>query len=171
MPSKYRQDGLKDFVNNVAPKYLKENQKIVDIGGGKRPFVGTEVKKLQGMKIIGLNISLSELKQAPSGIYDKIVVADIGSNQKVKNIKNADIVICVAVLEHVDNTQQAVKNICDILSNQGTALIYMPCKNTPFTKLNIILPEKFKKKVTPHITPKLKACSRLSSILSRLHTK
>ena len=154
LPVKYRQDGLKDFVNNVVPKYLKEDQKIVDIGGGKRPFVGTEVKKLKGMKIIGLDISPSELKQAPSGVYDKTVVADIGSNQKLKNIKNADIVICEAVLEHVVNTQLAVKNICNILSNQGTALIYVPCKNAPFARLNVILPEKFKKKLLHTLHPK-----------------
>lgn len=146
LPKKYCIDGLKDYVTNVVPKYLKQNQNIIDVGGGKRPYIGTEQPRKNDMKITGIDISKKELSLAPKGMYDKVIAKDIGKAINTKDLK-ADIVICEAVLEHVQDTETAVKNISNMLVKNGIALIFIPCKNAPFARLNILLPQAFKKRL------------------------
>lgn len=153
LPKKYYQDGLKDYVKNTVPKYLKAPQTIVDIGGGKRPFIGTEAKKVKGMRIVGIDISKKELNLAPKGIYEEKIVADIGARNQEISLQKADIIICEAVLEHIKNINQAVNNISNMLSKKGVALVYVPCKNAPFAKLNRLLPEAFKRKLLYFFLP------------------
>ncbi|TXG77489.1 methyltransferase domain-containing protein [Patescibacteria group bacterium] len=148
-----RQDGLKDFVNNVVPKELKDGQTILDIGGGKRPFVGTEVSRRAGMKIIGLDISREELDQSPAGSYDKKVVGDIGSRNLPNTQKKADVVICEAVLEHVADAPQGIQNIARMTAKGGVVLVYVPCRHAPFARLNQLLPQRVKKAALHKVFP------------------
>ena len=40
----YSVDGLLDFETEIAPKLIKKNYTIYDVGGGKIPFVNLEQK-------------------------------------------------------------------------------------------------------------------------------
>lgn len=149
---RYSRDGLKEFVSEVVPKHLKPGQRIVDIGGGKRPFVGTEVIRKKGMTVIGIDISNQELERAKKGSYDKKIVMDIGKKHKDIGF-DADIVICEAVLEHVKDTKKAVENISKMLSKDGLAFIFIPCGKAPFARLNRLLPESLKRKILFTLLP------------------
>lgn len=149
----WRVDGLKDYINNIVPSYLKPNQVVYDIGGGKRPFVGTEVAKQKGVTVVGVDIDKQELTLAPYGVYSYTVVGDIGSKELKFPKVRADIVISQAVLEHVQNNKQAAKNISLLTKSGGTALIYLPSRNALFARINLLIPEKIKRAVLYGIYP------------------
>ncbi len=69
IPKNWCIDGLHDFVYNLAPQAVEGRKVIYDIGGGKRPFVGTQLPKPAGTKVIGIDIDANELKNAPKGAY------------------------------------------------------------------------------------------------------
>jgi SAM-dependent methyltransferase len=150
LPEYFSRDGNKDFVKNIAPDYLVSNMKIYDVGGGKRPFVDFETKKLLGLYVVGVDISQDELDQAPVGVYDGIICADIS---RVSGDGDGDLVICQAVLEHVSDTEQAMTSISSLLKPGGLALIFVPSRNAIFARLNVMLPERVKKWLLYFIYP------------------
>lgn len=150
LPDEYRLDGNYDYVRTFVPKYLNKNLKIYDIGGGKRPFLSVEKKHEINATVVGIDIDGNELKNAPKGAYDEIIVSDIS---KFHDSNKADLLICQAVLEHVKDVESAFKAISEILKPGGTALIFVPSRNALFARLNIILPEKLKKKLLFTIFP------------------
>ena len=150
LPNKYTLDGNYDYVRTFVPQYLKKNLKIYDIGGGKRPFLSVEKKHEINATVVGIDIDGNELKKAPKGAYDEVVVSDIS---KCNDSNKADLLICQAVLEHVKDVESAFKAISGILKPGGTALIFVPSRNAIFARLNIILPETLKKKLLFTIFP------------------
>jgi SAM-dependent methyltransferase len=150
LPMKYRIDGNQDYIKSLVPIYLKENQTIYDVGGGKRPYLNADKKKALKATLIGLDIDKEELQQAPEGTYDKIICADIANYQ---GNQDADIVICQALLEHVKDVENAFKAIASILKPGGLALIFVPSRNAVFARLNIILPQNIKKAILHYVYP------------------
>lgn len=150
LPKSFVVDGLKDF-QQVASSYLSKNQTVIDIGGGKIPFVNAELKDSLNLKVIGLDISEDELNLAPSGIYDKKIVSSI-ENFKPKTTL-ANFTICEAVLEHVKDNKKAIKAISSSTKRNGYVMLFIPCKNAIFARLNMILPEKIKKSILYSIFP------------------
>lgn len=70
LPEDYRIDGNSDFKNSFAPKWLKENARVIDVGGGKNPFISVDKKKFLSIHVTGVDISAQELQRAPAGGYD-----------------------------------------------------------------------------------------------------
>ncbi|MCA9326497.1 O-antigen ligase family protein [Candidatus Saccharibacteria bacterium] len=153
IPRQWRVDGLHDFVYNLAPQIVKGRKIIYDIGGGKRPFVGTQLEKPKGTKVIGIDIDANELKNAPKGAYYKTVVADIGAKHIKLPQEKASMLICEAVLEHVSNNKQATKNIADMLKPGGVACIFVPSRYALFAVINRWIPESLKRKMLFSIFP------------------
>jgi 2-polyprenyl-6-hydroxyphenyl methylase/3-demethylubiquinone-9 3-methyltransferase len=151
LPLKMRVWGYRDFVLKVIPGQLEPGSTVIDIGGGKRPIITAEQKAELGLKIIGLDISAEELENAPTGIYDQTIVADIC--QPDSPSLKADMVICLAVLEHVENTAAALRAIASFLEPGGKALLFMPGKNSLYARLNLLLPEALKKKILSLLFP------------------
>ncbi|OGT01359.1 MAG: hypothetical protein A2143_08750 [Gallionellales bacterium RBG_16_57_15] len=134
--------------------------KIYDVGGGKQPFVGTEKKAALCLNVVGIDISQSELDRAPVGGYDETVCADIAN---VHGVGDGDLVICQAVLEHVRDTEGAMRSIASLLKPGGTALIFVPSRNAVFARLNILLPENIKRKILYGVYPAARAAQGFSS--------
>jgi SAM-dependent methyltransferase len=149
-PIKYILDGNQDYVNSLVPSYLKEDLIIYDVGGGKGPYLSGDKKNVLNATVVGLDIDKEELQQAPEGAYNKMICADISNFQ---GNQDADIVLCQAVLEHVKDVAGAFASISSILKNGGLALIFVPSRNALFARLNIILPQKIKKKILHYIYP------------------
>jgi 2-polyprenyl-6-hydroxyphenyl methylase/3-demethylubiquinone-9 3-methyltransferase len=144
LPEVYRTDGNSDFINNVAPKYVQHpTLKIYDLGGGSQPFVSLEQKEKYGHTIVGLDIDADELDAAPDGIYDEKIVADLS---QYKGTGDADLVICQAALEHVHDNVGAFRAIASVLKPGGKAVLFAPSRNAVFARLNLILPEAWKRK-------------------------
>lgn len=154
VPRKARIDGLHDYIGNVVPPLVKSGMQIFDIGGGKRPFVGMQMARPSNISVIGVDIDADELAQAPQGLYDATIVADIASPRglKAKN-RRANLVICAALLEHVNDNHQAMKNITEITKKGGKIALFIPAKYAAFAQLNRILPEKLKRKILFSIFP------------------
>jgi 2-polyprenyl-3-methyl-5-hydroxy-6-metoxy-1,4-benzoquinol methylase len=150
LPSYFIKDGNSDFIRNIAPTYLHEGMKVYDVGGGKQPFVNVDKKQASRLHVVGIDICHDELVRAPVGSYDEMVCADIA---RVKGRVDGDLVICQAVLEHVRDTENAIKSISSLLKQGGKALIFVPSRNAVFARLNIILPECVKRYLLYTIFP------------------
>jgi 2-polyprenyl-6-hydroxyphenyl methylase/3-demethylubiquinone-9 3-methyltransferase len=144
LPEALRIYGTADFDTEVLPSYLRSGMTVYDIGGGKHPNLTPEQKNNFDLAVVGLDISGEELENAPAGIYDKVIVADICDTNRTGE---ADLVICRALLEHVADCKAAIKNIAALTNKGGTILIFVPCKNALYSRLNMLLPEKLKRKL------------------------
>jgi SAM-dependent methyltransferase len=143
-------DGYSDFVARLVPAYLKAGQVVYDIGGGKRPYVSAEQKAALGLTIVGVDISQDELDLAPAGVYDRTICADVS---RLRGNGDADLLICLAVLEHVRNVDAAFEAIASCLRPGGRALIFVPSRNAPFARLNLMVPERLKRRVLYFVFP------------------
>jgi SAM-dependent methyltransferase len=149
-PERLRIDGNRHFKEEFVRGYLRKNQTIYDIGGGKQPFLTVAAKREFGSRVIGLDISAEELSQAPPDAYDRTIVADIGS---FVGMQDADLVICQALLEHVPDAKAALTSIVSILKPGGTFLLFVPCRNALFARLNLLLPEALKRRLLFAVFP------------------
>lgn len=151
IPDRFRVDGNQDFIYNFAKKYLKPGVTVYDIGGGKQPYIDRETKDRLGLKVIGLDIDANELARAPQGLYDDVVCADI---TKYAGSGNADLLVCQALLEHVNDVSAAFHSIASILQPGGHGVIFVPSRNAVFARLNLLLPEKWKRWILFHVFPR-----------------
>lgn len=150
LPNEYCIDGNSDFLSTIVPACLRAGARVYDVGGGKHPCLSLDVKRSLGLTIIGFDIDAEELRQAPQGIYDVTICADI---MKYSGKEDADIVICQSLLEHVPDLDAAIAGIRTMLRPCGLALIFVPSRNAVFARLNLLLPEKVKRWVLFSIFP------------------
>lgn len=155
LPERWRVDGLRHYHEELIPSMVEKADVIADIGGGKIPFVGTVVPKRQGQYVVGIDIDQAELDRAPAGLYDETIVADIGSETFTAPRKKADLVICQVVLEHVENNRKAIENIVQTVKPGGTITLFVPSRNALFARINLLLPEKLKRKLLFGIFPEM----------------
>ncbi|MBT9550647.1 MAG: methyltransferase domain-containing protein [Hydrogenophaga sp.] len=150
LPESYKTDGNRDFKNSFALQYITSGTHCIDIGGGKNPFIPNHMKNNKNIYVTGIDIDQDELNQAPKGSYDHIKCADI---QHIVGNGDADLCICQAVLEHVPDVEAAFKSMSTLLKPGGIAIIFVPSRNALFARLNLILPEKIKRKILFSIFP------------------
>lgn len=150
LPRDYRTDGNTYFLREMAPGFLARDLTIYDLGSGSNPLISTSQKTELGLYVVGLDISADELAAAPAGSYDRTIVADL---TKFHGDGDADVVICQSTLEHVDDAPGAVRAIGSCLKPGGTALIFLPCRNALFARINLLLPEALKRRILFTIYP------------------
>lgn len=164
LPADYRIDGNSDFKKNFAPKWLKSNMRVIDIGGGKNPFIAVDKKTLLSIHVTGVDISAQELERAPAGGYDVTKCADIS---KIVGSGDADLCICQAVLEHVQDVKAAFVAIASFLKPGGIAIIFVPSRNAIFAQLNLMLPERVKRYLLFAIFPQTRLDQGFPSYYNR----
>lgn len=142
LPHHFGVDGNRDFLDHVVPAYLKRGALVYDIGGGKNPVIDRPTKLRLSLQVIGLDIDPHQLSSAPAGLYDGTVCGDISS---FVGAADADLIICQALLEHVPNTERALKAIASVLKPGGRALVFVPSRNAVYARLNRMLPEALKR--------------------------
>jgi len=142
LPDYYSVDGHWDYKQTVAPMALSPGLRVVDVGGGKHPFLSVTQKRALNIHVMGLDISADELAKAPDGCYDTTVCADI---THYSGDGTADVVLCQAVLEHVRDVEAALKSIVSLLKPGGAAVLFVPSRNAVFARLNLLLPEVLKR--------------------------
>lgn len=150
MPEFFRTSGNGDYIAVVVPQHLRPGMAVCDIGGGKRPLIARDVKERMGLRVTGLDIDAEELARAPAGLYDETVCADI---TEYEGNSQADLVICQAVLEHVANTEKALCSIASCLKKGGVALLFVPSRNAAYARLNMVLPDAWKKWIIRKVMP------------------
>jgi ubiquinone/menaquinone biosynthesis C-methylase UbiE len=150
LPQSFRVDGSKDFKQRIVPSHLRPGQVIYDIGGGGRPCVDMETKRRLGLTLIGLDIDEEEFTKALPGLYDHTIVADVTSYQQGEV---ADLVVCKSTLEHVSNTGAALAAMARLLRPGGTLLVFAPSRNALYARLNVLLPERLKRRLLSAFLP------------------
>lgn len=153
-PERFCVDGNTNFRNTLVPRYLRPNLKIYDVGGGKHPYIREGTKADLGLTVVGLDIDRDELGKAPQRTYDEVVCADI---TEYEGRRDADLIICQAVLEHVKDVDKAFAAMASILKPGGRALIFVPSRNTLYARLNLMMPEVLKKKLLFAIFPSFRS--------------
>ena len=103
----------KDFRNRIIED-IKINDDILDIGKGMRD----KFTKIKAKKI--LTVDVNDFGDYPDIVYD------ICSEPDETLIKKFDKIICIAVLEHVYDPFQAVRNIRMMLKDNGVLYGYVP---------------------------------------------
>jgi SAM-dependent methyltransferase len=164
LPAAVTTDGYSDFASRIVPAYLKEGQVVYDVGGGKRPYVSAEKKAALELTIVGVDISQAELDRAPAGVYDRTICADVS---RLRGQGDADLLICLAVLEHVRDVAAAFDAIASCLKPGGRALIFVPSRNAPFARLNLIVPEGLKRRVLYFVFPQSRGHQGFPSYYNR----
>jgi SAM-dependent methyltransferase len=150
LPDEYQVDGNKHFVDHMVFPFLHYDAVVYDIGGGKNPLIDTHTKTRLRLRVIGLDIDGTELATSPPGAYDTQICADIAEYQ---GNGDGDVVICQALLEHVPNTESGLASIASILKPGGRALLFLPSRNACFARLNLLLPEKWKRGILFTVYP------------------
>ena len=103
----------KDFRNRIIED-VKINDDVLDIGKGMRDkFVKIKAKEI-------LTVDVNDFGDYPDIVYD------ICSELDETLIKKFDKIICIAVLEHVYDPFQAVRNIRMMLKDNGVLYGYVP---------------------------------------------
>jgi ubiquinone/menaquinone biosynthesis C-methylase UbiE len=114
-----------EFFKEKIIKIFQEKREILDIGGGRRVDAG------KGNRYDKKNAWLVDyIKKSNYKILDKLadykpdIVGDI-HNLPLPDA-SVDAVICIAVLEHVEEPLQAIKEIYRVLKPGGFCYIYVP---------------------------------------------
>ncbi|MBK9283216.1 MAG: class I SAM-dependent methyltransferase [Sphingobacteriaceae bacterium] len=100
-------------------KYVKENDKTLDIGVG----LGRTLSHFQNIKKHGVDISLDYLKISKSKGID-CALAKI--EELPYNNNYFDLIVCTDVLEHMIDLNIAIKNILNILKPGGHFIMRVP---------------------------------------------
>jgi SAM-dependent methyltransferase len=153
LPAEFQVDGNRDFLDHLVPGYLRPGALVYDVGGGKNPVIGSRIKTDLGLKTVGLDIDDAELAAAPQGLYDETICADIAA---YSGRGDADLVICQAVLEHVPDADRAIRAIASVLKPGGRALLFVPCRNAVYARLNLLLPEGMKRRILYGVFPEMR---------------
>ncbi len=148
----FRVDGHTHFRKKFAPPHIPEGVLVYEVGGGKRPLHTLDEKARRGLRVVGLDIDQGELTSAPRGAYDETIRADI---TEYRGCGNADVVIGQALLEHVTDTAAAFAGLASILKKGGVALLFAPSRNAAYARVNLILPERLKRKLLGRLYPEL----------------
>jgi len=113
------------FFQEKMIKIFTEKKSVLDIGGGLR----TEASK--GNRLDEKNSWLEDhIKKVDYKVLDKVpdyhpdIVGDV-QDLPLAN-ESVDAVICIAVLEHVEEPQKAVKELYRVLKPGGFCFIYVP---------------------------------------------
>lgn len=146
LPAHYSTVGWRVFFREMVPNHVHSNQKIYDIGSGKRPALewSKEQRTEKNLFIVGADIAQDELELAPKGAYSETVVADICD---YTGKEDGDLAICGCLLEHVADMNAAIRGAVSTLKPGGTLLIFVPNRNALFARLNLVLPERLKNRI------------------------
>ena len=150
VPEKYRVVGRHHFRDVILPSHLTRGLVVYDVGGGSAPCLTLEQKNALGIRLVGLDISADELKKAPTGTYDEIIVSDITTHV---GKADADLVVCQATMEHVKNTDSAFRGLASLVKPGGHLILVVPSRNAIFARINLILPEGVKRRVLFSLFP------------------
>ncbi|MBW6451250.1 MAG: class I SAM-dependent methyltransferase [DPANN group archaeon] len=119
---------------------------VLDVGSG----IGTYSKKLYSSvkgNLFLTDIDYKNLKKLENLFKNKKKVTikklDITSKKDIQSIKNKfDTIICLNVLEHIEDDLIALKNMSSLLSDTGQIILLVPAHNFLYNSLDIAMSHK-----------------------------
>ncbi len=119
-PSRYDST---EFLKKRLQPILKRNQKIMDVGCGKLFFLDFILKTKKKINYFGIDISPKTNIKFKKNIKGKIVKKSILS---FNSNKKFDLIVCLWVLEHIENDMIAQKIMIKHLKSNGYLIIAVP---------------------------------------------
>lgn len=117
---------------------------MMEIGGGRYPlFSPDESKRITNIYIVN-DISQKELDKSPHKFQKQCF--DISGDLPSKMIDSVDFAFSYMVFEHLKNSNNAYKNIYDLLRPGGMCLNFHPTLYSPPFIINKLFPESITKK-------------------------
>lgn len=113
------------FFREKITKIFTEKSRVVDIGGGLRVLKGKGNRYNPNREWIRPyleKVTYEILDPVPD--YDPDIIGDIHDLPLEDN--SVDAIICIAVLEHIENPHQAVAQMRRVLKPGGYAFVYVP---------------------------------------------
>jgi SAM-dependent methyltransferase len=140
-PHGRRGDSSIDFMAEIRSA-LRPGMVVMDVGGGKRPAIATDLKASLDLRVIAVDISQEELNAAAPGCYDKVICGDV---TKATALPEADLAVSRNVTEHVSDPSAMYLNILRALRPGGLLITYVPNKFAPYALINAALPNRLTK--------------------------
>lgn len=113
------------FFNEKMIKIFEEKKEVIDIGGGLRVIKEKNNRYDSSREWLRSYIEKADYKiMDPVDTYHPDIVGDIQNMPFDDN--SIDAIVCLAVLEHVENPTQAYKEIYRVLKPGGYVFIYVP---------------------------------------------
>lgn len=153
-PASMRVHGWRDFTRRVVPDHLRPGMRVYDAGGGSYPSIEAPYRAGMNLHIIGTDFDRQELAAAPPGGFSETIRADL---EKDRGQGDGDLVICRSVLEHVHDPEAAWHGLASFVRPGGHVLVFVPCRNALFARLNLMLPEALKRRILFAIKPEAEA--------------
>ena len=113
------------FFNNKIKQIFKNKKDILDIGGGLRVLKekgSKQCPKRQWIRKYMNGVNYKVLDPVPD--YNPDIIGDI-HNLPLKD-GSMDAIICIAVLEHIENPFKAFEEMYRVLKKDGYCFIYVP---------------------------------------------
>jgi len=117
---------------DAAIDFLPKRKSILDLGCGNGEFL-IKAKKFGFRRLFGLDISKEVIKSAKKHILRveganrnfSLVVGDLDDKLPFK-VSSFDVVVCLAVLEHIYDPHHSISEIARVLRQSGTLIIEVP---------------------------------------------
>ena len=146
-------DMYRDVAKSIGT-HLRDDAKLLEVGAGRSPLLSPDDLKDLGFELCINDIVQSELDLSPYD-YQQYCFDVAGDSKNVEEFHGQfDFIFSKMVLEHVDSTEQAWRNMRAILSEGGVAFSYFPVLYCiPFV-VNKYLPEELASKLLHSIVSK-----------------
>jgi SAM-dependent methyltransferase len=138
LPLRYQDEEWQRPFRAAVQEVLTTGCRVLDIGAGRRPTVPA-AERPPGCTYVGLDVSPSELAQAPKGAYDETITGDV-TVHRAELERCFDIVLCWQVLEHVKPLADALENIRSYLVPSGRFVGQLSGAFSPFGLVNRAVP-------------------------------
>lgn len=139
---RYRDDWREPFCTAIQSEF-RPGCVVIDVGGGRQPAIARPDLP-PGAKYIGLDLSERELRAAPQGSYDRIIVSDVTKHQPDLD-GCADLAVSWAVLEHVAPLDIAIANIHSYLRPGGLFVAQLSGGRSAIALVNRVVPHRLAK--------------------------
>jgi SAM-dependent methyltransferase len=137
LPARYEQAWGTEF-RSLVHRALRPGASVLDIGAGRQPTIPPE-QRPAGSFYVGLDLSGHELRAAPAGSYDELVVAD--AQIPMPDLLNRfDLIISWQVLEHIRDLPRAIEVFQSYAKVGGSFVACLSGRNAVFALANRILP-------------------------------
>jgi SAM-dependent methyltransferase len=136
LPERYRQSWAGHFEDLVRAE-LREGMTVLDMGSGRVPLLQPNARP--EVEYVGLDISGDELRLAPAGAYDEIVIQS--ASEQVASLRGRfDLVVSYQVFEHVNDLDRVIANIHSYLRPGGVLIALLSGRYSPMALLNRAVP-------------------------------
>jgi 2-polyprenyl-3-methyl-5-hydroxy-6-metoxy-1,4-benzoquinol methylase len=118
---------------SLIQRHLGNN--ILEVGAGTGNFTD---KLLLGAKVTALDLDSSYIKELREKFGEKVIsgVGDIEKGKYFFNNFKFDTIVCLNVLEHLENDRKALKNMKNLLIKGGNLILLVPAHKLLFSKFD-----------------------------------